>query len=302
MTHPYRGRFAPSPTGPLHFGSIVAAVASYADAKHHGGEWLVRIDDVDETRTRPTAEQQLLNGLERLGMSSDRPVVRQSDRTERYAQVLQRLIDTGLAYRCTCSRKAIRTIARRGTDGPIYPGTCRQTPPVDDGPAAWRVAVPARQLDIMDRIAGRISQHLARDIGDFVIRRSDGFTAYQLAVVVDDQDQGITQIVRGADLLWSTPRQVWLQQHLGFATPAYAHVPLVYGEDGRKLSKSDGDLESAMHDPVGVLLRAWDWLGQAPPNGRLRTAADFWTWAGAQWDIEQVRTGERPSHARTDPV
>ena len=298
----YRGRFAPSPTGPMHFGSLVAAVASFADARHQHGEWLVRIEDVDQTRRQPDAERSILLTLQALGMQWDGPPVRQSERGALYDRVLEALVEQRLAYRCSCSRRLIASTARLGSEGPIYPGTCRDNPPAPDKVAAWRMIVGRESLSVHDRIVGEVVQDLAAEIGDFVIRRNDGFTAYQLAVVVDDHLQGITHVVRGADLLWSTPRQLWLQRQLGYATPSYAHIPLVYAADGHKLSKSDGAHPVRIDDPVRSLREAWHHLGQpeAPPG--LDRPADFWAWAIPHWRIDQVPLDRNSTHERPDSL
>jgi glutamyl-Q tRNA(Asp) synthetase len=287
---PYCGRFAPSPTGNLHFGSLVAAVASHADARHHGGGWLLRIEDVDETRTRPGSEERILAALEAFGMPPDDSPVRQSERVVRYDEALERLVGAGLAYRCQCSRKTVAAMARAGRDGPIYPGTCRRHPPDPATPAAWRLCVGRESIDFGDRVFGPITQDLEAEVGDFVIRRIDGFTAYQLAVVVDDADQGITDVVRGADLLWSTPRQILLQRLLGLPTPRYAHVPLVCDARGRKLSKRDAAHPVDPDDPLPALRAAWRHLGQADLSVRLRSSREFWQVAVAEWSMDQVRT------------
>ena len=302
MPAAYRGRFAPSPTGPMHFGSLVAAVASYADARHQHGEWLVRIEDVDETRRQPDAERSILQTLQTFGMRWDGPTVRQSERSALYDRVLAVLIERRLAYRCGCSRRLIASTARLGSEGPIYPGTCRDNPPPPDTAAAWRIIVGSDELAFDDRIAGEVVQDLAGEIGDFIIRRRDGFIAYQLAVVVDDHLQGITHVVRGADLLWSTSRQLWLQRQLGYATPSYAHIPLVYAADGHKLSKSDGAHPVRVHDPVRSLREAWHHLGQPEaPNG-LDHPADFWAWAIPRWRIEKVPLDRNSAHERPDSL
>ncbi len=284
----YRGRFAPSPTGPLHFGSLVAAVASFADARSSRGEWLVRIEDVDETRRRDDAERDILQSLHAFGMHWDAEPVRQSQRKPLYESATRMLIDNGLAFRCNCSRKTLAETAKIGTEGPIYPGTCRQSPPPPETEAAWRIRVDAGRTFFSDRVCGTLAQHLDTEIGDFVIRRIDGFTAYQLAVVVDDDEQGITDVVRGADLLWSTPRQVWLQRQLGFATPRYAHVPLVHGRDGKKLSKRDQAHPIDDNDPLPALLAAWRHLGQQAPDASFDSPGAFWKWAIPRWHIERV--------------
>ena len=223
----YRGRFAPTPSGPLHFGSLVAAVASFADSRSQSGQWLVRIEDVDETRSKAGAVPQILDALQACGMTWDEPPVHQSGRKDLYDEALRRLIRREAAYRCNCSRKLIAATARPGSEGPIYPGTCRSDGPGPGVPAAWRVKVADQTIRFNDRVVGEVAQELATEIGDFVIRRIDGFPAYQLAVVVDDQAQGITDVVRVADLLWSTQRQISLQQLLCYATPRHAHVPQV---------------------------------------------------------------------------
>jgi glutamyl-Q tRNA(Asp) synthetase len=284
----YRGRFAPSPSGPLHYGSLVAAVASHADARHNDGGWLVRIEDVDETRSRPGAEASILNSLAVFGMRSDEPPVRQSDRTARYRGVIDQLLADDKVYPCDCSRRAIAEIARVGAEGPIYPRTCRRHPPAPGQAAALRVEVPADIISFRDRIVGPISQDLDAEIGDFVVRRLDGFTAYQLAVVVDDHAQGITDVVRGADLLWSTPRQIWLQQLLGYPMPRYAHVPLAVDAQGRKLSKRDAAHPLDDANPLPALRAAWQHLGQQTPPVAIDSVDAFWQWAIPRWCIDRV--------------
>lgn len=303
MTSPiYCGRFAPSPTGPLHFGSLVAAVASFADARSQLGNWLVRVEDVDETRTRPGAEQEILATLQAFGMHWDQPPVRQSERKPLYEAAIAQLRRGGLAYRCNCSRRLIATLATMGAEGPIYPGTCRRNPPPRDMPAAWRIRVEDRTIGFTDRVVGETRQNLAREIGDFIVRRIDGYYAYQLAVVVDDQAQGITDIVRGADLLWSTPRQLWLQQQLGYRTPRYAHIPLAYGADGHKLSKRDTAHPIDAANPVTGLRAAWQHLGQLEPPAELPSAKAFWEWALPRWRIERVPHDRNTGHERTDSL
>ena len=248
-----RGRFAPSPTGPLHFGSLVAALGSWMMARRAGGDWLVRIEDLDPPREVPGAAERQLRTLQVFGMTPDGPVLRQSDRSDAYAQTLQRLLDAGDAFECRCSRsqlEAVGGIHRRCVD--------RAT----DRPPAIRLRVPDGLLGFEDGLQGWFAQDLGRDVGDVVLRRADGYWAYQLAVVVDDAAQGITQVVRGADLLDSTPRQVWLQQRLGLPTPSYAHLPLVRDTQGRKLAKSLAALPVDPADPLPALRAAWRFLGQ----------------------------------------
>lgn len=288
MMPSYTGRFAPSPTGPLHFGSLVAAVASYADARHHQGRWLVRIEDVDEGRRRDEAEEQILHMLRALGMHWDAAPERQSERKTHYADHLARLIESDRAFRCNCSRKQIANSATVGLDGPVYPGTCRRRPPPEQVKAAWRAKVDTGELGFTDRILGPLSQNLGDDIGDFIIQRIDGYFAYQLAVVVDDQLQGVTHVVRGQDLLVSTPRQIWLQRQLNFVTPDYAHIPLALGENGKKLSKSEGAFAIGNNDPMPALRRAWHFLGQLAPPFEVKNINDFWVWAASEWQIRRV--------------
>ena len=298
----YRGRFAPSPTGALHFGSLAAAVASYADARSHGGEWLIRIEDVDETRNKAGAEQAILSDLRAFGMSPDQEPVRQSERGHLYQEALDRLIRSGAAYRCTCSRKAISAIARPGCEGFIYPGTCLNTPPPPDATAAWRFKVGGELIRFRDRVAGEVKQNLADEIGDFVIRRIDGYFAYQLAVVVDDQVQGISDVVRGADLLWSTPRQIALQGQLDYPTPRYAHIPLVMGRDGHKLSKRDNAYPVDTADPLSGLLAAWQHLGQEDAPASIGSCEAFWFWAVPHWNINRIPHDRNRRHEQPESL
>jgi glutamyl-Q tRNA(Asp) synthetase len=240
---PYVGRFAPSPTGPLHAGSLVAAVASYLDARAHGGEWLVRIEDIDEGRSVPGAAEGILQLLHDLGMDSDREVVWQSRRKDLYQAAFDQL--AAHAYPCGCNRREIAD-SRLGfaPDGAaIYPGICRNGLPPGRGTRSLRLRVPGPDDDMVefvDRFAGHRRQRLALESGDFVLKRADGYWAYQLAVVVDDAEQGVTDVVRGADLIVSTPRQIYLQRLLGVPTPRYLHVPVVRNAAGEKLSKQTG--------------------------------------------------------------
>jgi glutamyl-Q tRNA(Asp) synthetase len=280
MPAAYIGRFAPSPTGPLHFGSLVAAVASWLDARASGGEWHLRIEDVDAPRTAPGAEEEILRTLEALGLTWDGPVVRQRDRTARYEAALDILRNRGLTYRCRCSRKEIADSGVHGIDGIVYPGTCRDACIPAEVPASVRFRVPAGLLAFDDRVQGRIVQSLAHDIGDFVVRRRDGLMAYQLAVVVDDADLGVTDVVRGADLLVSTPRQVALQRALGLPTPRYLHFP-VAARMGEKLSKQTLAPPIDLETGKQALLSALHFLGQVvpepgPPRRLLDEAARGW--------------------------
>jgi glutamyl-Q tRNA(Asp) synthetase len=287
----YRGRFAPSPTGPLHFGSLVAALASYCDARSAGGEWLVRIEDVDEPRTRAGAEREILATLERYGFAWNGPVVRQSSRTELYRAALAQLVACGDVYACACTRRELESAPLGAGGERVYPGTCRDGIPADRmarAQRAWRVRVggdPLRAvIAFRDRLQGPQAQDLARAVGDFVVMRADGLFAYQLAVVVDDAAQGITDVVRGADLCASTPRQIYLQRRLGYPTPTYLHVPVAINADGLKLSKQTG-AAPLPKDAVPALVAAWDFLEQPDltGSGRPATTAEFWAAAIAAW-------------------
>ncbi|WP_052470026.1 tRNA glutamyl-Q(34) synthetase GluQRS [Thiolapillus brandeum] len=284
----YRGRFAPSPSGPLHAGSLVAAVASYADALAHRGQWLVRMEDVDEGRSIPGAADAILKTLECHGFQWHGDVLFQSTRKDRYREVINTLINDDQAYRCACTRKQIQAAGHEGIEGIIYPGTCRQGLPSGQSGKAVRLRTDDRKICFQDRICGTHCQVLSKDIGDFIIQRADGYTAYQLAVVIDDADQGINQVVRGKDLLLSTPRQIRLQEHLGFPRPEYAHVPLLLDEQGRKLSKQDKARPLLDRNPLPALLSAWQYLGQVPPPEAPANQAAFWNWAKTHWDIARV--------------
>lgn len=290
---PYRGRFAPSPTGPLHFGSLVAAVASYADAQAAQGEWLLRIEDVDIARARPGAADAILATLERFGFAWDGPVWRQSLRGDAYADALDRLDALGLVYTCHCSRRELAGARLSPIGERVYPGTCRARPPspparpTGNVRVARRLRVPSTPVDFVDRHDGRQSQDLAAEVGDFVLRRSDGLYAYQLAVVVDDAAQGITDVVRGADLLVSTARQVFLQRSLGYPTPRYLHVPVAVDRRGDKLSKQTR-APALSGDPLPALLAAWRFLGQPAPAEAPGSVAAFWAYARSHWDPQYL--------------
>ena len=233
----YLGRFAPSPTGPLHIGSLIAAVASYCDARARGGRWLVRIEDLDVARTVPGAADRMLARLDALGFTWDGPVLWQSARTAAYEEALDRLRALGRVYPCACSRKEMADSTLNADGERIYPGTCRNGLPEGRTPRSLRLGVGDATIAFNDAIQGPQHQDLARTVGDFILRRADGLFAYQLAVVVDDAAQGVTHVVRGADLLGSTSRQILLQHLLGLPTPAYAHCPVAITATGEKLSK-----------------------------------------------------------------
>jgi glutamyl-Q tRNA(Asp) synthetase len=278
----YIGRFAPTPSGYLHFGSLVAALASYLDARAVGGRWLLRIEDLDPPREVPGAQAAILTTLESYGFEWDGPVMRQSERHAAYAEVLQRWLSQGLAYACSCSRKQLE--AYQG----IYPGLCRNAGhPWTD--TAIRLRVPELTYQFIDRVQGPFAQHLGREVGDFVIRRRDGLYAYQLAVVIDDAAQGINAIVRGADLLDSTPRQLYLQELLGVPTPSYLHVPLITQPDGHKLGKSYRAPPLPIAQARPLLLRALRALGQAAPAQLLDLSPSaILQWAARHWQPEQI--------------
>jgi len=254
----YRGRFAPSPTGPLHFGSLVAALASWLCARHAGGDWLVRIEDTDTPREVPGAATGILDTLHAFGLLADGPPLFQSQRLAAYDVAFETLRASGAVFPCWCSRRVLEP-----TGGIHRDGRCA-TSRDDGGEPAWRLRVPDGDIHFHDALQGPQGQNLRRQVGDFVIRRADGIYAYHLACVVDDADQQITEVVRGHDLLDSTPRQIWLQRCLGLPTPGYRHLPLVLDTDGRKLSKSAQALPVDAHNPLPALRGAADFLALPP--------------------------------------
>jgi glutamyl-Q tRNA(Asp) synthetase len=280
----YVGRFAPSPTGPLHKGSLVAALASYLDAKAHGGQWLVRIEDIDEARTVPGSADAILDALRAFGMQWDGEAVWQSRRKDLYQTAFERL--GAHAYACGCTRREIAD-SRIGiaSDGAaVYPGTCRNGLAPGKAARAGRLRVPDAGADLIqfeDRWMGSVAQHLATEVGDFVLKRADGFWAYQLAVVVDDAQQGVTDVVRGADLLDSTPRQIYLQHLLSYPTPRYLHVPVVTNTVGEKLSKQTGASALDLNRPLEELQEAARFLMlEIAPA---KSMEEFWQTALAAW-------------------
>ena len=296
MSSVYRGRFAPSPTGPLHFGSLIAAVASYLDAKSRGGEWLVRIEYLDPPRVARGAADDILRTLEACGMQWDGAIVYQSTRFDAYHSALHRLRQRGVIYPCACSRREIADSALAGIEGPVYPGTCRSGVAAGKTAHALRVDTRGVSIGFDDAVQGPVRQNLETEIGDFVLYRADQVFAYQLAVVIDDAGQGITDIVRGADLLHSTPRQIYLQQLLGFPAPRYAHVAVAVNAQGEKLSKQTHAPAIDAAAPLPALFAALRFLGQQPPHqlsGRSGMHSDaalssLWQWAMANWRIERV--------------
>ncbi|TWC40305.1 glutamyl-Q tRNA(Asp) synthetase [Pseudomonas sp. SJZ079] len=278
----YIGRFAPTPSGYLHFGSLVAALASYLDARAVGGRWLLRMEDLDPPREVPGAQDAILKTLETYGFEWDGELVRQSERHAEYAALIERLVDQGLAYACTCSRKQLE-----GYQG-IYPGFCRDAGHATQD-AAIRLRVPNVAYHFNDRVQGEYRQHLSQEVGDFVIRRRDGLFAYQLAVVLDDAWQGITDVVRGADLLDSTPRQLYLQELLGLPQPRYLHVPLILQPDGHKLGKSYRSPPLPADQATALLIRGLHTLGQRVPSELEEARApELLSWAARHWNAELI--------------
>jgi glutamyl-Q tRNA(Asp) synthetase len=290
----YRGRFAPSPTGPLHFGSLLAAFGSWLRARQQGGTWLVRMEDLDPPREVPGAAAGQLDALRRHGLESDEGVLRQSERAAHYEAALERLRQAGLAFECRCSRSDLQA------SGGVHRHCVASDP---SRTAAIRARVPDVEIGFDDRLQGPQRQALGLEVGDFVLRRVDGWHAYQLAVVVDDAAQAITEVVRGSDLLDSTPRQIWLQQALGYPTPDYLHLPLALDAEGRKLSKSLAALPLDTHDPVPALRAAWAFLGQDPAALDRTTSRDaLLRQAVRTFDLARVpRLGASPSQV-TPPV
>jgi glutamyl-Q tRNA(Asp) synthetase len=291
MTPTYIGRFAPSPTGPLHFGSLLAAAGSYLDARAHGGRWYVRMEDLDPPREVPGAAAGILHTLEAFGFEWDGDVIYQGRRHAAYEAAVDELLATGAAFRCACSRREIADSAVRGLDGPIYPGTCRNGVAADRDAGAVRLRVPDETLEFDDLLRGPVHQNMARDVGDFIIRRADGCYAYQLAVVLDDAWQGVTHVVRGADLILSTPRQLLLQRVLRLPTPVYMHLPVALNARGEKLSKQT---HAAPIDNDAAPQLLWDVLQslrQNPPRSLAGTStAELLAWAVAHWQPFELRT------------
>lgn len=292
----YRGRFAPSPTGPLHFGSLVAAVASYLQARANDGEWLVRMEDIDPPREMPGAADDILRTLERFGLFWDGPVMYQRTRNAAYKDALNALQQKGVLYGCGCTRQEIADSSLRGVDGVIYPGTCRNGLPPGRSARAFRVRTDDARVTFDDRWQDQVACDIEREMGDFVLRRADGYVAYQLAVVVDDAAQRITEVVRGADLLLSTPRQLHLQRLLGLALPRYAHVPAAVNERGEKLSKQTGAASIAQAPIVPTLQRVLTFLGQDISLADVPDAEGAWRIVIKQWDPSRV------PRQRTAPV
>ena len=275
----YVGRFAPSPTGELHFGSLVAAVGSYLQARHAAGRWLIRVEDIDPPREIPGSSASILCDLERLEMESDGPVLYQSNRTGAYADAIDNLLLQRKAYWCACSRKDLPASG-------IYPGTCRNGLAQGKAPRAVRLRVDSSKIKFTDLVQGEMEESLKETVGDFIIQRADGLPAYQLAVVIDDAFQGITEVVRGCDLLDSTARQIYLQACLSLPTPSYAHLPLAMHSDGKKLGKRFGSDPVASHSAAAAISLALRFLGQSPPPGM--GLEDLWPWAIEHWRTDSI--------------
>lgn len=292
----YVGRFAPSPTGALHFGSLVAAVGSYLEARSRGGAWHLRIEDVDEPRCSVAAADDILRTLDAFGFEWDGPVVWQSQRQSAYAAALDMLRESGQVFPCACTRREMADTSL-GIDGSVlYPGTCRAGLAPGRPARAWRLRVAAGSICFEDAVQGVVESDLVADVGDFVLRRADGLFAYQLAVVVDDAECGITHIVRGADLLHSTARQIFLQRCLGLPTPEYAHLPVAVNSAGEKLSKQTLAKPLDRTHPTNALIDALRFLGQPIPGAQeSHSLTDVWQWAIPRWSLANVpRRGSLP--------
>jgi glutamyl-Q tRNA(Asp) synthetase len=282
----YIGRFAPSPTGPLHFGSLVAAAASFLQARAHNGQWLLRIEDIDPPREQPGASLAIVEALKRYGFEWHGDVHFQSASRGAHDAALATLINKKLAYRCRCSRSDLVDV-RQGNLGSIYPGTCRDRDVV--GESAIRIRTDDSPITFDDALQGRVTQSIESESGDFVICRRDGLIAYHLAVVVDDELEGITEIVRGIDLLDSTPRQIFLQQALGFKTPGYAHIPVITNSKGEKLSKLTHAPGIPMDNIAATLVEALRALQLSPPDELIRRSLpSIWSWAIENWQIGKL--------------
>jgi glutamyl-Q tRNA(Asp) synthetase len=278
----YVGRFAPSPTGDLHLGSLYTAAASFLDARAHGGSWLVRVEDLDGPRVVPGSADGILRTLNLFGFEWDGDVVHQSERSDRYAAALEVLRERGLTFQCSCSRLQLAEDDR-------YPGHCRQGPLKPGAPSGTRVRVDQAAVQFTDRVQGTFRQDVAATVGDMLVRRRDQLFAYVLAVVVDDAAQNVTHVVRGADLLDNTPRQIHLQRLLGLKAPDYAHVPLLMEPDGKKLAKSSRSVQLNADTPLPLIIQVFDLLNLSPPPELgLATIPEAWGWAIEQWNIDRV--------------
>lgn len=277
---PYHGRFAPTPSGPLHFGSVVAALGSYLQARRHGGRWSLRIEDLDQPRVSHGAADSILRDLERLGLLWDGEPVYQSQRLPHYEAALERLSQRGLTFACGCSRREVRG---------IYPGTCRNNLPAGRTPRSLRLRAPVNIIRFDDQLQGPQHIDLQTVIGDVILRRADGVFAYHLAVVTDDAEGGINEIVRGADLLDSTAPQIALQRLLELPTPRYLHLPVALDRYGRKISKQNHAPPIGQQAPAGVLFEALRFLAQSPEAGLSRATVDeLLAWAQEHWEVDKI--------------
>jgi len=294
-----RGRFAPSPSGPLHFGSLIAALGSFLDVRSQGGQWFVRIEDIDPPRNVAGAADHILWVLERFGLTWDGPVLYQSQRTEHYQAALEQLETAGLVYPCTCSRRYIAQHLSNDSGELVYPGICRNGISRTDREPALRLRTDRRPVHLIDGIQGVYQQCLESQVGDFVVRRADGVFAYHLAVVVDDAEQAITQVVRGSDLLSSTPRQIYLQHCLGLPTPRYNHLPVAVDWQGNKLSKQTKALPVDERYPAVGLFAALEFLNQQPPSELIHsTPSTLINWASEHWRPKEIKA-ELSKHCST---
>ena len=283
-TEDYRGRFAPSPTGAVHYGTLIAAVGSYLQARKNNGKWFLRIDDIDLTRKIEGSDTALIKTLETFGFEWDGEIIYQSSQTRHYQQALEQLVSQTLVFPCLCSRKKLAD-----SHGKIYPGTCRHRQLPENKPHALRIRTANINISFNDAVMGRQQQNIEKQCGDFIIKRRDGLFAYQLAIVVDDAMQNISEVVRGADLLDSTPRQIYLQQLLHFPTPAYCHLPLAVDAAGNKISKSAGATRINIDNREKLLLSALGFLGQQPPDELTECGLnDIWAWAIEHWQLSLV--------------
>lgn len=283
----YVGRFAPSPTGPLHYGSLLAAVASYLQARSQNGKWLLRIEDIDPPREKPGADKLIIEALERYGFEWDGPVIYQHESTEWHRAIIADLRDRGFAYPCGCSRKRL-SAAADGRLGKIYPGYCRGGCAAEE--YAIRLRVPNEIIHFVDGLQGVVGLNPETESGDFIILRRDGLVAYHLAVVADDHRQGVTEIVRGIDLLESTPLHIYLQTLLGYPIPQYLHIPVAVNAEGQKLSKLTGARRIPLNDPAPILINALTDLNQGVPGSLAgATLATIWEWAIENWNIDTLR-------------
>lgn len=285
----YIGRFAPSPTGPLHFGSLISAVASYLEACKHNGMWLIRMDDLDTPRIQSGAADMILNTLENFGFEWHGDVMYQSKRSDAYINAFETLANSALVYPCSCSRKEIADSASQGIDGFVYPNTCRLKVANRERSYAWRIKTEESCIQTTDEVQGLISQNLSTDIGDFVLKRADGLFTYQLATVVDDWFQGVSHIVRGSDLLTSTPRQIYLQTKLQMPQLNYAHIPVATNANGEKLSKQTLASSLVVEKKAMLLYQALIFLGQNPPPAlQHESISSIWQWAKSNWELDNV--------------